>query len=332
MKKIVLGAALLAIAAGAKAQDPYKVIIPMSPDDEGAMVYIANTDSREMIDSVLVEGESVMFTGTMDEPVPATVVIDGQGRFEFILEPGSIAISDKSGRAFGSPLNDIYNEIGDSASVYAGKFRQATTPEAQEQALNAYYGYMQRQLDANLDTPVGYKLFLNLAPNMDAAEFDSYLKKEPSLLGYKRVANMVEMNKRKAATSVGAKYADFDVNGQKLSDYVGKDGKYLLVDFWASWCGPCRREIPVIKRLAEKYADKLNVLGVAVWDQKADTERAIKELGITWPVILDAQRIPTDIYGIQGIPCIILISPDGKILSRDKQEDELVAEVAAALK
>ena len=110
-------------------------------------------------------------------------------------------------------------------------------------------------------------------------------------------------------------------------------GHYTLVDFWASWCGPCRREIPVIKELLNEYGPKgLDVVGVAVWDQVPETKKAMDELGITWPVIMDAKTIPTDMYGILGIPTIILIGPDGTILSRGKQGDALKAAVAEAMK
>ena len=102
----------------------------------------------------------------------------------------------------------------------------------------------------------------------------------------------------------------------KLSDYAGK-GKYLLVDFWASWCGPCKREIPNIKAAYDKYhGDKFDVLSVAVWDEPADTKKAAAELGISWNQIINAQKIPTDLYGIDGIPHIILFGPDGTIVKR----------------
>ena len=127
-------------------------------------------------------------------------------------------------------------------------------------------------------------------------------------------------------TAVGQPFADFTVvqdpdNAESstvsLSDYAGK-GKYLLVDFWASWCGPCRGEIPRIKDVYERYAgDDFDVLSVAVWDKPEDTARAAAELGVNWHQIVNAQQVPTDLYGIDGIPHIILIGPDGIILQRD---------------
>ena len=89
----------------------------------------------------------------------------------------------------------------------------------------------------------------------------------------------------------------------------------------------------MLKELLEEFGDKgLEVLGVAVWDEPANTLNAIKSHGIEWPCIINAQTIPTDLYGINGIPCIILYGPDGTILSRDKQGDELKADVRAAFK
>ena len=121
-------------------------------------------------------------------------------------------------------------------------------------------------------------------------------------------------------TSGGQMFVDFEVeyNGktQRLSDYVGK-GKYVLLDMWASWCAPCRAEIPNLKELHNKYKDKgLTVLGLFVWDKKENLQKAMEEEGIDWSQLIDKDNTATKIYGISGIPHIILFAPDGTILMR----------------
>ena len=119
------------------------------------------------------------------------------------------------------------------------------------------------------------------------------------------------------STAEGTMFKDFEVEGVKFSDYIGK-GKYVLVDFWASWCSPCKAEIPNLIKVYEKYkGDKFEVLGVATWDKPKDTEKAIQQMNIPYPQIINAQKAGSDAYGIMGIPQIILFAPDGKILKRD---------------
>lgn len=125
--------------------------------------------------------------------------------------------------------------------------------------------------------------------------------------------------------------AEYEGKVTKLSDYVGK-GKYVLVDFWASWCGPCKAEIPNLIEVYNKYkGEKFEVLGVATWDKPAATLKAIEQLGIPYPQMMNAQKAGSDAYGITGIPQIILFGPDGTILKRDLRGEQIEKTVAKYL-
>ena len=334
-KKSILAAACIAIAAITASAEHYKIIVPLSADEDGAMARLVNYDTSEPIDSVLVTDQSAVFEGEIDEPALARVLIDGARGPLFILESGTISFS-KDDNAFGSMLNDQLRSLNNSLKSIVAEYHNASTDAQREAAYNKYNAALDAALEENGDNILGYYIFLNgNSSQMDAAELREVFAKYPSFKNYERSKKLLAAAEKREATQPGKKFVDFEVtyNGEtkRLSDYVGK-GKYTLVDFWASWCGPCIRQTAVLKDIYNKYKnDNLEVLGVAVWDRPEDTMRAIKEHELPWESIINAQTIPTDLYGITGIPCIILFGPDGTIISRDKQDDALRADVDAAM-
>ena len=107
---------------------------------------------------------------------------------------------------------------------------------------------------------------------------------------------------------------------ENYENEVLNSDKPVMMDFYADWCGPCRAEIPNIKNVYAKYhGDKFDIVSIAVWDKVEDTMKALEEEGLEWNQIIDCQRVPTDLYGIDGIPEIILFGPDGTILKRGSE-------------
>mgnify|MGYP001476224524 FL=1 len=138
-----------------------------------------------------------------------------------------------------------------------------------------------------------------------------------------------EQKKRQAMDAkikIGERFPDAKVKDnageiKQLSDYVGK-GKYVLIDFWASWCGPCRNEMPNVKAAYEKYASKgFEVISISIDKKQKAWRTAIEELGMNWTQVLNVDA--ADVYGIYAIPKTFLVDPEGIVVAKDLRSKKL---------
>ena len=212
----------------------------------------------------------------------------------------------------------------------------------QEKAMEYYENFVEKYKEFNLkaakknaDNDVAVQALMNLYGLIDDEQVESVINRmSEEMLQNEKVAYLKKGLDARKATAEGNMFVDFTVEHVygydrsmepqplkqevKFSDYVGK-GTYVLVDFWSPWCGPCRREIPNIQTVYEQYKEKgLQVLSLAVWERKpqSHTIEVAGELGMDWLHINNCGQIPTDIYGVEGIPHLMLIGPDGTILKR----------------
>ena len=358
MKRIVylLGIALLVFSCSPK--NEYVINGTVSENLEGQMVYMLDYETSQAVDSTMINEGQFTFKGEADPTRFMRVEDSGRRYFSnVILEKGTTFISlDDPFDISGTPLNEAYRDYNietrdfyNNARQKMGEIREeyADNPEVMQEKMTEYSAEVEEKSTeismkyylANLDNAVSGTIFTSIAYGIDPDKVDDlYSKLGDKIKQKKQIRSFMESNEKIKQTREGSMFTDFTIeNGNpdgstvSFSDYVGK-GKYVLVDFWASWCGPCIGEFPVLRETYNKYkGDKFELLGVAVWDQRDKSVEAIQKHNITWPVILDAQQIPTDIYGIRGIPQIILFGPDGTIIARNLRGEAIKTKLAELL-
>ena len=366
MKKIVLFAAagLMSLAA-CQENSGYTINGTVAGAADGEYVYLQAFKGRKtvVLDSAVVKGGKFQFAGNPDTiAVPKAVAYTNNDKnfsTMIFLEKGNLAVNLAEGNSTvsGSLSNEALsqfmeayksqnNEMSDIYHRYSSdKNLSKEQRDSLENVLNekseAQKSYLFDQMKANVANPFGSYLLTSMGLGMDVEKLSTLLAQVPE--PYASTETMTRMKgyvENALKTVVGKKFIDFTMKTPegktvKLSEFIGKD-KYVLIDFWASWCGPCRREMPTVVAAYKEFKSKgFGIVGVSL-DQDADKwKQAIKDLNITWPQMSDLkgwQCEGASLYGVRSIPSTVLVDKEGTIVARDLRGEQLAEKLHELMK
>ncbi|MCQ2284240.1 MAG: AhpC/TSA family protein [Bacteroidales bacterium] len=362
MKKIILSFVALFSAMVCFSQSCTIIGRMNVPDFQNKEVAILNAATFDVLATTKIVDSAFTFDISVDEPFWGwikTETLSGNNYYflDVVVEPGTVTCDLVTDDLAGTSTNDRYFKFNKEMNhekeiwyAYAEKFQnisqmsenevKSLTDEFQLQ-INKMVDLAQSVFLANKDNLVATKAFDFLAEMVGAKSFDyselsaMLADAAPIVRNYPKVVKKMEQFDKLYQTVAGKPYIDLDLKDfktkkpVKLSKYI--KGKIALIDFWASWCRPCRAEIPNIAQIYEKYGKDVVVISLNVWDQPTAQAKAIKDLKMNWLQLTDDTKNATNVYGIEGIPHIMLIGKDGTILARDLRGEEIEAAVKKAL-
>jgi Peroxiredoxin len=364
MKKILLLAvAALGLFACSGNQVKYDIKGVNAPED-GASVFLVDALSSECIDSAVVADGAFRMKGKADKDAFMNLnVLGSNWTFPFFNDGVPVQVDLSNNTLSGSDLNNRvteadlktdamyrqYNAFIEELSALPEEEQTAKMPEYREwfgKLRDCYLGVVEENKD-NL-VPVAFIQTIRSMAGPD--KFEELLNSgapfasHPYVLDLKRkidesMARQKEAEEKKQAV-IGQKFldleeADTDGNAHKLSEFVGQ-GKWVLVDFWASWCGPCKAEMPNVVAAYKKYHDKgFDIVGLSFDREKEPWVAAITEWEMPWIHLSDLKywnSAASDVYSVNSIPDNLLIDPEGTVVARGLRGEELEAKLAEVIK
>ncbi len=318
-KTTVITLLLVLVALTAKAQSVNwrleGTVENAAPTD--TLIVIDAEKQKKIADIYVRNGHIIPASGTLEAPTVCCIAKTGRpGRVSwFLLEEGTVTIGvDLSIGYFrhvsGTPVNDAL------AGVLALQFGNYEHDDYRKTLLNAVTGVVTCHPDHVVSPFLITKCQMVFTPTESLNLIRQLTPELQATLKMQRLSEELALAQDTEEGKMFKELTGVSPDGEPiaLSDFVGK-GNYVLADFWASWCSPCKAEMPHVIALYEKYREKgLKVIGITRSDTPERSEAARKQLGITFPQIYESK--PMTIYGVLAIPYAILFAPDGTILYR----------------
>ena len=313
---------------------------------------------KKVVGQITVQGNKFEYHGEADSAMYCLLDV-GTETASFIIEEGIVNIDmrERGGHVSGTPLNEAWTEFKqlekkvnrtlDSLrqSIIQGKMDR----ETRIKRLNdlEYNNEIVRGIRKKILKPFILKhandevgaaaTQLYLADATPEILDDLYPHLGEWILSREVIQSEIAGINQSRKMTPGQPFIDFegeDMNGNrvKLSDYVGK-GKYVIVDFSASWCGPCIQEMPNLANIYTMFkGENFDMVTVMVWDKLENSKKMIEEYKVDWKSILNVGTRPMELYGLPGVPRIILFAPDGTIIHNELRGALIKAKLEEVLK
>ena len=293
------------------------------------MVLLSAKNTR-MRTSFYLENSEITVTGKLDSLFNAKITgSKTQDEYQGFID------SNKA-------LNDKYSQVYDEFQTANQDGDTARVSQLRKEAVNIEKEMKELQKNFVKNNPASYvtpSILGSLSLDMEGDEIESYINAmDTAVANTPVIKELKDRVKFMKAVAIGQKAPDFTLNDPEgnpvsLSSKIGS--KVLLIDFWAAWCGPCRRENPNVVKVYNEFHNKgFDILGVSLDQKKDDWVKAISDDKLSWTHVSDLQywnNAAAKLYAVNSIPANFLLDENGTIIARDLREDALYNKVKEVL-
>ena len=348
MKRTLAFAASL-LLLGACSSDGYTIRGKIAGLDNPYVYLLRYTGEVEVIDSAKVTKGDFVFKGKAEQPEVVYLSTDKQQPFvHFFLENGRISVDGALSApadiaVLGTPSNDIQRAFDEKIAALEEEFAKTGNDVQRDSLRKEYSKLMSDAVEMNRDNIYGVTTFLNNAyAFLSPEEVMEQIALFPAEWQQRReLTELREATERKLRVSAGHPYIDIaaknaDGGEVSLKSVVeNRRNKYVLLDFWASWCGPCMGEVPHLKKTYDEFRKKgFEIYGVSFDEDRGDWLGAVEQNDMNWLHVSEVKGFDNQAakdYAIQGIPSNFLIDGQGTIVAKNLRGEALYEKISELL-